>query len=142
MSSTIGSNFFVKYLKIPNVEAPFTLQIWDLAGQSRFKWVRHEFYKAAKGIVYVFDLTRRDTFDHIYRWKTEIEKAIKNFSSILVGNKHDLINSEYKIIENEESENLRKKIGACAYYKTSAKIGTRVEEIFTTLVSYLHKLSY
>jgi len=141
VTSTIGSNFFVKHLRLPNLKAPFTLQIWDLAGQPHFKWVRHEFYKSAKGIIYVFDLTRRETFDHILGWKTEIEKVINDFSSIIVGNKLDLINSKQKIIEYEESETLKNKLRACSYHETSAKNGTGVEEFFTKLVSYIHKTS-
>jgi len=50
VQSTIGSNFFVKHLKIPNVKSMVTLQIWDLAGQDHFKWVRRAFYKGAKGL--------------------------------------------------------------------------------------------
>ena len=141
VGSTIGSNFFVKQIKIPNVSPSFTLQIWDLAGQEHFKWVRHEFYKGAKGIVYVFDLTRKITFNNILGWKNEIEKAIKGFSSVLVGNKLDLITRDIGIIRKEESETLKKKLKACAYHETSAKIGTGVEEFFSKLVSHIYKSS-
>ncbi len=140
VSSTIGSNFFAKIIKIPNVKTPFTLQIWDLAGQEHFKWVRHEFYKGAKGIVYVFDLTRKQTFDSIIAWKKEIEKAIKSFSSILVGNKFDLITRNERII-GEEAQTLKKQLKACAYHETSAKIGTGVEEFFSKLVAHIYKSS-
>jgi len=117
----------------------FTLQIWDLAGQEHFKWVRHEFYKGAKGIVYVFDLTRKKTFEDIIGWKNEIEKAIKGFSSVLVGNKLDLLTNEKLIINKEESNILKQQIAACAYYKTSAKTGIRVKEFFSKLVSHIYK---
>ena len=141
VSTTIGSNFFVKHINLPNVKTPITLQIWDLAGQEYFKWVRHEFYKGAKGIVYVFDLSQKRTFDNILGWKNEIEKAIKGFSSILVGNKLDLITQNNKIIGKEESEALKKKLKSCAYHETSAKIGTGVEEFFSKLVSHIYKSS-
>jgi len=141
VSSTIGSNFFAKYIKIPNVKTPITLQIWDLAGQEHFKWVRHEFYKGAKGIVYVFDLTRKQTFDNINGWKNEIEKAIKGFSSVLVGNKLDLITSKKRIIGEEEAQNLKKQLKVCAYHESSAKIGSGVEEFFSKLVSHIYKSS-
>ena len=141
VSSTIGSNFFVKHLKIPNVKKPITLQIWDLAGQEHFKWVRHEFYKGAKGIVYVFDLTRKGTFEDILNWKKEIEKVIKNYTSVLVGNKLDLINKDNRIVQNKECEDVKKRLKACAYYETSAKIGTCVQEFFLKLVSQIYKKS-
>ncbi|MFX1354884.1 MAG: Rab family GTPase, partial [Promethearchaeota archaeon] len=96
IQTTIGSNFFVKYVKIPQVKGFITLQIWDLAGQERFKWVRQAFYKGAKGIVYMFDLTRRDTFENLQFWKEEIESIIGAKPNILVGNKLDLISSEMR----------------------------------------------
>jgi small GTP-binding protein len=141
VGSTVGSNFFVKCIKIPNNRDVFTLQIWDLAGQEHFKWVRHEFYKGAKGIVYVFDLTRKKTFENISNWKDEIKKVLGDFSSVLVGNKLDLINHENRVIKKQESEILKKKIGSCAFYETSAKIGTGVEKFFLKLVSHIYKRS-
>ncbi len=140
-ASTIGSNFFVKRIKLPNVQNLITLQIWDLAGQQHFKWVRQEFYKGAKGIVYVFDLTNKKTFENLTNWKEEIEKVIDGFSSILVGNKADLLNSENRVIEKEESENCKQFLAACEYFETSAKSGTNVEDFFFKLVSYMYKLS-
>ncbi|MFW9968871.1 MAG: Rab family GTPase, partial [Candidatus Odinarchaeota archaeon] len=71
VATTIGSNFFVKRINIPNANNVITLQIWDLAGQQHFKWVRQEFYKGAKGIVYVFDLTNKATFENLKYWKEE-----------------------------------------------------------------------
>ena len=139
VGSTIGSNFFVKNIKIPNVKIPIILQIWDLAGQEHFKWVRHEFYKGAKGIVYVFDLTRRKTFEDLINWKNEVEKVLKDYSSVLVGNKLDLMNPDHSIIQNEESENVRIQLNACAYYETTAKLGTGVEDFFLKLVTHIYK---
>ncbi len=141
VGSTIGSNFFVKYVKIPNIKDNFTLQIWDLAGQEHFKWVRHEFYKGAKGIVYVFDLKRKKTFENIPKWKDEIEEVLKSFSSVLVGNKLDLIKHEKRVIKKQEAESLKKTISACTYFETSAKIGTGVEEFFLKLISHIYKKS-
>jgi small GTP-binding protein len=139
VSSTIGSNFFVKHLKIPNAKAPITLQIWDLAGQEHFKWVRHEFYKGAKGIVYVYDLTRKQTYDDLLNWKGEIEEVIRKYSSVLVGNKLDLVNEDNKLIQDKGPEEIKKQLGACAHYETSAKIGTGVQEFFLKLVSHIYK---
>ncbi|UCC20471.1 MAG: GTP-binding protein [Promethearchaeota archaeon] len=139
VTTTIGSNFFVKYLKIPNVKNPITLQIWDLAGQEHFKWIRHEFYKGAKGIVYVFDLINRRTFDDLKKWKNEIEKSIEEYSSVLIGNKSDLLNPENIKINKEECDDLKNFLGACGYFETSAKSGHGVEEFFLKLVIQMYK---
>jgi len=130
---TIGSNFFVKYVKIPNVDNVLTLQVWDLAGQPRFRWVRYAFYKGAKGIVYTFDLTRRETFDSLVTWKEEVESKIGVQPNILVGNKFDLLNRETRIIKLEDTNNLKQVLTASEYFETSAKLGTKVDDVFSKL---------
>ncbi|MHA2038153.1 MAG: Rab family GTPase [Promethearchaeota archaeon] len=131
VQSTIGSNFFVKNIKIPETNRYITLQIWDLAGQDHFKWVRRAFYIGAKGVVYVFDLTRKDTFNNIIKWREEVENVSGFLPNILVGNKSDLIES--KVVPNNESISLKQNIGARSFAETSAKLGTGVNKIFTQL---------
>jgi small GTP-binding protein len=136
---TIGSNFFVQYVKIPENKHMVTLQIWDLAGQPRFKWVRYAFYKGARGIVYAFDLTRRETLDSLQNWKEEVESKIGVVSNILVGNKLDLLNSDNRFIKEKETNLLKKFLSANAYYETSAKIGTNVKDVFDELALDMYK---
>ncbi|MFX0037966.1 MAG: Rab family GTPase [Promethearchaeota archaeon] len=140
VASTIGSNFFVKRIKIPNAKNLITLQIWDLAGQEHFRWVRQEFYKGAKGIVYVFDLTNKDTLVNLKNWKKEVENVIKDYSSVLVGNKLDLVNSGNLNIKKEDCDDLLQFLGAIAYFETSAKLGVGVEDFFFNLVLTMYKI--
>ena len=130
---TIGSNFFVKYVKIPETDHLITLQVWDLAGQPRFRWVRYAFYKGARGIVYAFDLTRKNTLDNISTWKEEVESKIGIVPNILVGNKLDLLNSKNRIINLDDVVNIQQQVSSSAYVETSAKIGTKVEDVFAKL---------
>jgi len=110
-----------------------------LAGQPRFKWVRYAFYKGAKGIVYAFDLTRKETLDHILTWKEEVESKIGIVPNILVGNKLDLITSENKTINLDEVNHVKQQVSASEYIETSAKIGTKVEEVFSKLTLEIYK---
>ncbi|MHA2008531.1 MAG: Rab family GTPase [Promethearchaeota archaeon] len=139
LESTIGSNFFMKQLKIPNFDNYVSLQIWDLAGQDHFKWVRQAFYKGAHGIVYVFDLTRKETCEHILNWKEEIENISGRLPNILVGNKLDLINPQNQSTLGEKIDFLKQTTGACFYNETSAKIGTGVDDIFYNLTLEMYK---
>ncbi|MFW9773626.1 MAG: Rab family GTPase [Candidatus Heimdallarchaeota archaeon] len=139
IQTTIGSNFFVKYVQIPQVKSFITLQIWDLAGQERFKWVRQAFYKGAKGIVYMFDLTRRDTFENLQFWKKEIENIIGSKPNILVGNKLDLIGPEMRCVTSEELNNLKNSLSSTAYFEASAKFGQGIDEIFDELAIEMYK---
>lgn len=136
---TIGSNFFVKYVKIPDVKNSLTLQIWDLAGQPRFKWVRYAFYKGARGIVYTFDLTRRKSLDSLLGWKEEVESKIGVVPNIFVGNKRDLINDENNFISAEEINQFKELLSACAYIETSAKLGINVKGVFDELAFKMYK---
>jgi small GTP-binding protein len=139
VQSTIGSNFFVKHLKIPNVKNVITLQIWDLAGQDHFKWVRQAFYKGAKGIVVVFDLSRKETFEHLDSWIKEVENTIDVVPRILVGNKLDLINPGSRVIPKQKCLTFTQKIKASSYEETSAKLGTGVEQIFYNIALEINK---
>ena len=136
---TIGSNFFVKYVKIPEVKHLLTLQIWDLAGQPRFKWVRYAFYKGASGIVYAFDLTRRITLDNLLDWIEEVEGKIGVVPNIFVGNKRDLISEDSKFNHAEEINKFKEKLSAKAYIETSAKLGTHVKDVFDILALEMYK---
>jgi small GTP-binding protein len=135
---TIGSNFFVKYLKLPEIKNLLTLQVWDLAGQEYFKWVRLAFYKSAKGIIYVFDLTRKDTLERLKNWKEEIEGQIGNCPSVLVGNKTDLINPQAQIIMKEEIKKYCQNLGTRAYFETSAKLGINIDDVFYRLAADMY----
>lgn len=137
VESTIGANFFVKNVKISKANNYISLQIWDLAGQDHFKWVRRAFYKGAQGIIYVFDLTRKETFDNIKNWKVEVEDISGFIPNVLVGNKLDLI--DRKNISVEESDSLKQDIGACSFDETSAKLGTGIDDIFHKLTLEMNK---
>lgn len=139
--STIGSDFFVKYLRLPEVPQTITLQIWDLAGQHHFKWVRNAFYKGAKGIVYVFDLTRRDTFENLLNWKSEIEDVIGVVPNMFVGNKLDLIESIGRLVTDEETHKIEGELNSIAYVEASAKKDFGVKEIFLNLSREIYQSS-
>ena len=132
---TIGSNFSTKTEKFP--EYPhliIKLQIWDLAGQKHFSFVRPPFYRGATGIIYVFDLTRRSSFANLPNWKEEVEKVVGEKPSILVGNKLDLAKEGNREIALHDGESLKKELNALSYYETSAKNGTKVNDVFKDIV--------
>ena len=138
---TIGTNFFVKYLNIVDTNQLIALQVWDLAGQDRFKWVRTAFYKGAKGIVYVFDLIDKNSFENLVNWKYEVEKTIGTVPCVLVGNKLDLLDTIDKSVNKEDSNFLKRELKALAYFETSAKLGTNVDDAFYELAIDLVKKS-
>ena len=132
---TIGMEPSEKFVNLKDGTV-VALSIWDLAGQERFRFIRHTFYKGAKAALMVFDLTRESTLKDIERWNKEFinhcgDKAIK----ILVGNKKDL-EDEIAVSERECLE-IHKKIKSLDFIQTSALTGEHVNEAFTKIAELL-----
>jgi small GTP-binding protein len=135
---TVGVNISAKTVLISNKIANTVL--WDLAGQSKFTMVRHQFYFGSNGIIMVFDLTSRESFINIEKWYEDIKGNISNFARtrcILCGNKSDL--EDRREIPKEEAEGLAKKLGIM-YCETSALNGKNTKEMFELLVAELLKI--
>ena len=87
--NTIGVDFKMKTIPIADKEVK--LQIWDTAGQERFRTITCNYYRGAHGVVIVYDITDRESFESVKNWMVEIEKyAQENVNKLLIGNKCDL----------------------------------------------------
>ena len=128
---TAGQERFKKKVK---------LQIWDTAGQERFKNIQASYYKGANGILVVYDITNRESFEHLNSWLIEIEKnGNKNVYKLLIGNKNDL--EEQRIIPKEEGEDFAR-INGLEFFETSAKTDYQVQEVkYKKLLFNLLKIS-
>ncbi|MFX1555572.1 MAG: Rab family GTPase [Promethearchaeota archaeon] len=135
---TIGVDFLTKKLEYkPSKFAK--LQIWDIGGQERFKFLHRSFYEGAMGALLVFDLTREHTFSSMKVWLSEMRSIITiNIPKIIIGNKSDLIPEIGQIIDQNEINFYAKKEG-CLYFTTSAKTGDNVEKAFLELTNHMVK---
>ncbi len=140
---TIGSNFSTKKVVLKDYpDFNINLQIWDLAGQKHFSFVRPPFYRGASGLIYVFDLTRRSSFSDLTNWKEEALKVLgEQKPNVMVGNKLDLADEGYREIGNKEGESLSKEFQSIGYYETSAKVDLNVEIVFKELTLGILKAS-
>lgn len=139
---TIGSNFSTKSVELPDhPNLNIKLQIWDLAGQKHFSFVRPPFYRGATAIIYVFDLTRRSSFSNLSNWKEEVENVVNQKTTILVGNKLDLASQGDREVGETDGGALMKELNAIAYFETSAKEGNNVEDVFIKTVIGILKAS-
>ena len=132
--STIGVDFKTKLLSIDNKN--ICLQVWDTAGQERYHSITSSYYKGAQGVLVVYDITNRDSFDSVDEWVNEITLTNKNIAIILVGSKCDQ-ESDRKV-SREQGEIKSKEIG-CLFYEASSKVGLGVGEIFEELVKIISK---
>ncbi|MHA1771849.1 MAG: Rab family GTPase [Candidatus Thorarchaeota archaeon] len=134
--TTIGSQFAVKNLEIATKKGRLTvkLQIWDVAGQSRFQILRPMYYRGSSGGLLVYDVTRRRTFIVLEEWLSELEKAVgKTIPLVLVANKTDLPDRVISIEEGREfaeSHNM-------PYVESSAKTGEGILDVFEQLAKIL-----
>ena len=104
-------------------------EIWDTAGQEKYRALTKIFYKDAGVAILVYDITRRPSFDEIknYWYKQIKECAPPNIVIGLAGNKCDLYDNEQ--ISEEEAKNFANEIGA-VFKLTSASTNTGIEDLF------------
>jgi Ras-related protein Rab-1A len=133
---SIGANFAIHLIQKPEEDIAIRLQLWDLAGQKHFTFVRPSFYRGAFAIIYIFDLTLRESFEAIKGWKDEAERHTGDIPRLLLGNKVDL--TEHRVISKKEGEQLAEEIGAM-YFETSAKDAINVDQAFLDITDTLMK---
>ena len=126
--STIGVDFKVRELDVDGKHVK--LQIWDSAGQERFRNITTSYYRNCGGIIIVYDITRRDTFQKVTEWIEEVRKNTNNVPLLLVGNKADLMDKRQ--VTTEEAQELAKKMGL-VLLETSAKTALNIEDAFQTI---------
>ncbi|MEM2144566.1 MAG: Rab family GTPase [Candidatus Jordarchaeaceae archaeon] len=132
-SLTMGGSFAVKNLNIG--DQLIKLQIWDLAGYPHFKDTRCLCYKNTMGVVYVFDVTRRETFESLDGWRGEIAEAWGDVPGVIVGNKVDL--SRRKVARNE-GKRYAESVGM-PHIEAGALTGKNVDKVFWTIASLVAK---
>lgn len=148
--STIGADFALKEVKtihpVKKTEVMAKLQIWDLAGQHHYSKIRDNYYFGTQGAFIVFDVSRRQSFENIGNWITELKKNVKeSIPIIIIANKIDLRDTpnNSNFIHTEEGERFKNKIKVdydlerLFYIETSAKLGEGVQEAFSKIIDEL-----
>ncbi|MBA0753879.1 hypothetical protein Gogos_021513 [Gossypium gossypioides] len=134
--ATIGVEFQSRTLVIEHKSVK--AQIWDTAGQERYRAVTSAYYRGAVGAMLVYDISKRQTFDHIPRWLEELRgHADKNIVIILIGNKSDLENQ--RAVSTEDAKEFAQKEGLF-FLETSALEATNVEAAFLTVLKEIFNI--
>jgi small GTP-binding protein len=127
---TIGVDFHIKKLDIQ--EKRVSLQIWDFAGEDRFRFLLPSYVLGASGGVFMYDITRYSSLKNFQDWLDIFKQGYKGPSNqipiIMVGSKLDL---EYKrAVPRSEAYNLAKDNNLFGYIECSSKDGQNVQEVF------------
>ena len=136
LMNSIGVDFKLKNIEVKGKKVK--LQVWDTAGQERFRTITTSYYKGAQAIIVVFDITDRDSFEHVKNWMADVDKFAKEgVLRILAGNKCDL--EHQRKVSKDEGKELASRYGI-DYIETSAKETTNIEELFfNTTETFLNK---
>ncbi len=131
-SPTVGVDFKLKHVDVDGTRLKLT--VWDTAGQERFRTLTSSYYRGAHGVVFVYDVTSRESFENAREtWRKEVEMygTIANSVKIVIGNKID--KEDERTVAREEGVAFAKEYG-CLFLECSAKTKVRVAEAFDELV--------
>lgn len=134
--ATVGVEFGSKMIE-KDPQTKIKVQIWDTAGQERYKSITNAYYKGAKGAFVVYDISRKDTFDNVDKWFSELKgNSDENVFVVLIGNKCDMEDQrEVSIAEGKrKSEELK-----TAFMETSAMQAVNIDEAFGLMVDEIYK---
>eukprot|EP00027_Filamoeba_sp_ATCC50430_P007827 CAMPEP_0168541236 /NCGR_PEP_ID=MMETSP0413-20121227/708_1 /TAXON_ID=136452 /ORGANISM="Filamoeba nolandi, Strain NC-AS-23-1" /LENGTH=204 /DNA_ID=CAMNT_0008571035 /DNA_START=51 /DNA_END=665 /DNA_ORIENTATION=+ len=132
---TIGVEFGTRVIDVQGKKVK--LQIWDTAGQERFRAVTRSYYRGAAGALLVYDITRRNTYNHITTWLTDARNLTHpNTVFMLVGNKCDI--EDQRDVSYQEAEKFAQENGLI-FVEASAKTGDNIEELFLKTAQLIFK---
>jgi small GTP-binding protein len=129
--STIGIDFRIKSVELQGIR--LNIQIWDTAGQERFRTITRNYFRGAMGILLMYSITDKETFDNLERWHRDILFYAEDEIPIaLIGTKSDL--ETQRQVSREEGEKFAADKGLL-FFETSAKTGSNVAEAIEALAT-------
>lgn len=126
-TTTIGVDFKVKIVTVG--DKTIKLQIWDTAGQDRFRTITSSYYRGAHGIIVVYDISDYSSYCNVQQWIQEIGRyASDDVNKFIVGNKSDLP-SDQRQIEESTAKEYADSIHV-PFIETSTKLSLNVDKLF------------
>ena len=130
--STIGIDFKTKFIK--RGDSSIKVLIWDTAGQEKFQNIARQYYKGANGVLLIYDIGNRKSFQRIDFWLKELKdnNRLEELFICLVGNKIDM--EDKREITREEGEKYAKD-NNIIFFEVSAKTGDGINLLFDKVIN-------
>ena len=127
--TTTGATYSTKKLFIESKNKTISFEIWDTAGQEKYRSLTKMFYKDSSIVIMVYDITNEESFNDIknYWFEEVINNINENVIMAIAGNKNDLIENEK--VNEEEVKNFANEKGM-HYAFISAKMKNGIDELF------------
>lgn len=128
---SVGVEFKAKTMSIDN-DSVVELRLWDTCGCERFRAITTQFFRDANGVLLIYDVTKRETFNDLPKWLKDVQNAVdENAVVFLVGNKVDL--EDERCVSSTEGVTFGKE-NNIDFAEVSAKTGLGVHGVFESLV--------
>ena len=128
---TIGIDYKSIIKVLPKSKQKVKIQFWDTAGQERYKSLNKIYFQRVQGIILMYDITKRESFENLDSWRNLIFDNVDNIPVALIGNKLDIAD-EKRIVEVEEGKSFADENGFL-FYETSALNGKNVNNAIYSL---------
>ena len=132
---TVSSSYIEK-IQIFNSKK-YKFSIWDTAGQEKFNSITPIYYRDAKGVLLVYDITNLNSFSRVKKWREELKTFNNNAIIVIAGNKCDFLNDKNNINKEFVDIDIAKKYANdnnIELFFTSAKNGDNIIEVFENLM--------
>ncbi|KAH0792321.1 small GTP-binding protein [Histomonas meleagridis] len=127
---TVGAAFYTKVVQTQ--KGSVRLQLWDTAGQEKFRALAPMYYRSADVAVLVYDVTSKASLEGLEKWASEIaNRGPPNVKLVVIGNKIDL--EDARCISKEQGKELADRLGAVIFGETSAVTGEGINDIFNQI---------
>ncbi|OIT22936.1 ras-related protein rabb1c, partial [Nicotiana attenuata] len=133
---TIGAEYGSRIITVD--KKLIKLQIWDTAGQEKFRSITKSYYRGAAGALLVYDVTKMHTFERLSNWLEDVRQHgdPKLMTVTVVGSKCD-VGEDIRAVSAEEGEGFAKSNG-CLFIEASAETAVNVEAEFEITVERIY----
>ncbi len=130
---TVAVEFRMKDIQVRDVKCQ--LQLWDIGGQERFRFMVEKYIPGAQGALLLYDITNMKSFVNIEKWTQIVRMHDNELPIVLVSTKYDL--EEFTMIGDFYPEKTKRRFKMIDYVKTSSKLGLNVDKVFEILATHI-----